>query len=120
MTDKMKQKRMNAKSVREFSEEAWWLIIFADYARETYDSSKKVAISSQAIISIDMLSNILLIRLFSGLRDNFGPRDLRTWRPMTNWKTTVTHTGLTTLASLKMKFVVTFCLISRTEGKAMS
>jgi len=69
---------MNAESVREFSEEAWWLMNCAVYARETYDSGKKVAISSQAIISTDILSNIFLSRFFSGLRDNFGPRDLRT------------------------------------------
>jgi len=74
----MKQKRLNAGSVREFSEEAWWLRKSAVYARETYDSSKEVAISSQSIISLDIMSNIFPDRLVSGLRDNFGPHDLRT------------------------------------------
>jgi hypothetical protein len=78
MANKMKRKRVNAESVREFSDEVWWLGKCAVYVRETYDSSKEVAISSQVIISLDMMSNIFPGRLLSGLRDNFVPHDLRT------------------------------------------
>jgi hypothetical protein len=78
MADKMKHKKVKAECVRKFSEEAWWLRKCAVYGRETYDSSKKVAISSQAVISLDTMNNVFPNRLVSGFRDNFGPHDLRT------------------------------------------